>query len=90
MNLKKLPNWLLSGIFIFPVIFILGFIFFTFTFGKFNILYWLIIPSVIFEELFETCCYTLSNNQIVNLFFALFFWFIIGGALGWITGKIKK
>lgn len=90
MNFKKLPNWILSGIIIFPVLIVLGIIFFALTLGKFNVLFWLIIPSAIFEELFETCCYVFSNNQIANLLFALIFWFTIGATVGWISGKLKK
>jgi hypothetical protein len=90
MIFYKLPYWVLSGIIIFPVLMILGVIFFTITLGEFNILFWLIIPSIIFEELFETSYYAFSNSQVANLLFALIFWFIIGGTLGWITGKIKK
>jgi len=90
MNIKKLPNWLLSGIIIFPVIIILGFIFFALTLGKFDILFWLIIPSIIFEEIFETCCYAFSNSYIANLLFALFFWFVIGAMLDWLVDRVKK
>lgn len=81
MSLKNIPNWLLSGIVIFPMLIILG-IGAYITLGKFNILSRLITPSVIFEELFETCCYTFFNNQIANLLFALVFWFIIGVTIG--------
>jgi len=89
MNYNKLPKWLLSGIIIFPVLLLSGIFLFALTFGKISILFWLIIPSVIFEELFETCCYVFSNNQIANLFFVLLFWFTIGGLLGWITEKLN-
>ena len=90
MNFKKLPNWILSGIIIFPTLIVLGIIFFALTFGKFNILFWLIIPSVIFEELFKACCYAFSNSQIANLLFALILWFIIGATVGWVSGKLKN
>jgi len=53
MNLQKLPNPLLFGIIVFPVIIIFNIILFILTLGKINILFWLIIPSIIFEELFE-------------------------------------
>ena len=90
MNLKKLPDWLLSGILIFPVLIALGIIVFALTFGKLNALFWVIFPSILFEELFETCCYSFSNNQIANLLFAFIFWFAIGAVLGWLNGIVKK
>lgn len=90
MNIQKTPTWILSGIMIFPVIIILGLILWVITWGAFNALFWLIIPSIIFEELFETCCYVFSNSQIANLIFALIFWFVIGGLTGCGVSKIKK
>jgi len=90
MDIKKLPNWLISGIMVFPVLIVLGIILFVLSFGKISVLIWLIIPSIFFEEIFETCCYTFSNSYIMNLLFALIFWFAIGSTLGWVTERIKK
>ncbi|MFH1767384.1 MAG: hypothetical protein ABH826_04865 [Patescibacteria group bacterium] len=90
MKIKKLPSWILSGLAIFPVLIVLGIVLFALTVGKFSILFWLIIPSIIFEELFETCCYVFSDSQVVNLFFALLFWFIIGAAVGWVSEKLQN
>jgi hypothetical protein len=77
MDFKKLPIWLLSGIVIFPVLIILGAVLFVITLGRFSALAWLILPAIIFEESFEGCCYVASNNQWLNLLFALIFWFVI-------------
>ena len=90
MNFKKFPDWILSGIIIFPVLIVLGIILFVLTLGKINILFWLVIPSVAFEQIFETFCYKSSNRTLANLLFAFFFWFIIGATEGWISGKLKK
>jgi hypothetical protein len=90
MDIKKLPSWLISGVIIFSVLIVLGVILFIFTFGKISVLFWLIIPSIFFEEIFETCCYAFSNSYVFNFLFALFFWFTIGAVLGWTTDRIKK
>ncbi len=90
MNLQKLPNPLLFGIIVFPVIIILNIILFILTLGKINILFWLIIPSIIFEELFEKKYYVFSDNQIANIVFVLIFWFIVGASLGWIAKQITN
>lgn len=90
MNFKKIPHWILSGIIIFPVLIISGVVLFVLTLGKFNILFAFIIPAIIFESLFETCCYAFSNNQAANIIFAVMFWFIIGAAIGWFNGRLKK
>jgi len=90
MNYKKIPYWILSGIITILIIIIVGIILSLITFGKFNYLFWLILPSILFEELFETCCYTFSNSQIANLIFALGFWFVIGSLVGLIVLEIKN
>ena len=87
---KKIPYWILSGIIIFLVIILAGLILSIMTLGKFNFLFWLILPSILFEDLFENCCYTFSNDQIANLIFAIGFWFIIGSLIGFILCKKKK
>ena len=89
MNFRKLPIYLLFGVMIFPILIVLGVVLWLITWGGFNMLFWLIIPSVIFEELFETCCYFVADSQILNLVFALIFWFVIGVALSLIGKKLK-
>lgn len=90
MNFKKLPTWFLQGIFIFPFLILISVVFFFLTFGEFNILFWLVVPSIIFEEIFEGCCYTFSNNYLANLIFALIFWFVIGVLIGRFSRKLNK
>lgn len=90
INLNKTPNWLLSGVIIFPVLIFFGIILYLLSSGNISLLFWLIIPSIFFEEMLETCCYTLSNNYALNLLFAMLFWFATGTAVGWTTDKIKK
>ena len=90
MRFKKIPYWILSGILIFPLLIFISLVLFIFTQGKVSYLFWLVIPSIIFEELFEAYFYVLSNNQIANLVFAFIFWFSIGSFISWITLKIKK
>jgi len=88
--LSKLPGWFISAIIIFPVLAISGIILNAISLGKINLLFWMIIPAVFFEELFETIFFEFSNSQIANLIFAIIFWFCIGALTGWITGKLKN
>jgi K+-sensing histidine kinase KdpD len=88
-NMKiSIPFWVKTGILIIPFLIIIGIILHYFSKGTINSLFWLVIPAVIFEELFETCCYNFSNNQTGNLFFVLLFWFTIGAIIG-IINKLK-
>ena len=68
---------------------VLGVILLILTLGKISVLFWLIIPSIFFEEIFETCCYAFSDSYVINFLFALFFWFIVGAVLGWTNDRIK-
>ena len=90
MKLKKLPLWLISGIAIFPLLTILGLILYVISLGKVSFLFWMIIPSIIFEELFETHFYSLSNNIILNTLFIILFWFSLAAFLGVILKEFKK
>ena len=89
-TLRKLPGWFISGVIIFPVLAISGIALNLISLGKINPLFWIIIPAVIFEELFETSFFAFSNNQVSNFIFVIIFWFCIGGLTGWITGKLIK
>lgn len=82
MKINKIPQWFIWGISIFPLLLILGPILNIISFGKINFLFWMIIPSIIFEELTERNFYNLSNNTILNLIFILIFWFTIDSFLG--------
>ena len=63
---------------IFPVIILIGVVLGIITLGAFNPLFWLVLPSIVFEQLFEQCCTVMSDNMIANAAFALLFWFLIG------------
>lgn len=85
----KVPFWAITGIIIFPAIIIFGPILGFIVQESAAYFFWLIVPSVIFEELLEKCCPFLADSQIANLVFALIFWFIIGSAVGFIFEKLK-
>ena len=87
MNLKKVHTWVISGLAIFPVLIVLGGIFYVMSAGKVNFFFWMIIPSIIFEETLESCFYELSNNTFLNLIFVIIFWFSIGAVTEIISKK---
>ncbi|MBU0466064.1 MAG: hypothetical protein KJ718_03585 [Nanoarchaeota archaeon] len=84
MKWNKFPSWLNFGILIFPIVIIISLII-----GLFggNYLVWMILPSIVFEELFEGCCYAFSNSEIVSFIFSLVFWFVVGVLIGRVVGK---
>lgn len=77
--MRKMPEWLLFGILIFPVVIIISLIVGLFTKDYFL---WLTIPAIVFEQMFERCCTAFSNSQVANIIFAILIWFVIGAALG--------
>jgi hypothetical protein len=87
MRIKKIPYWLLSGLMIFPILFVLGGILYLVSFGKINFLFWMIIPSIIFEEILEENFYNLSNNLLLNILFIFLFWFAVATAVGFVLKK---
>ncbi|MFC1655689.1 hypothetical protein ACFL3C_02365 [Patescibacteria group bacterium] len=85
---KKLPCWIKTGFLIFPVITIIGII--LRIAGGDNVLFvGAIVPSVIYEEIFERCCALIADNEILNLLFIITFWFAIGAGIGLIIEKIQ-
>ena len=76
----RFPYWAHIGIMIFPLVAVLSLIL-KWIFGT-NPLLWMIIPSVIFEQVFERCCYSFSNNQFFGIIFVLGFWFFVGALIG--------
>ena len=44
--------------------------------GEINILYWMIIPSIVFEEFFKTSYPLIADNRIINLIFVFLFWYL--------------
>lgn len=90
MKVKNLPHWLVSGIAIFPILIVLGLLFGLASGGKISVLFWMVIPSIIFEETFETCCRIFSDNLIFNVIFIGIFWFVIGSLTSLLSERIKK
>lgn len=87
--LSKLPTWFISAVIILPVIALIGIALNIISTGQINFLFWIILPSILFEQVFETSFYAFSNSQLANLIFVLMFWSFLGALLGWITGKIR-
>jgi len=80
---KEIPFWFTTGTTIFFVLLIISIVLFVVNFfTAVNYLFWFIIPSIVFEELFETCCYGFSNDLLANFIFVLVFWFAIGAIIG--------
>ncbi|MBD3252319.1 hypothetical protein GF386_01160 [Candidatus Pacearchaeota archaeon] len=80
---KKIHFWFITGTAIFFILLLMSIILLIVNFFiEINYLFWIIIPSIIFEELFETCCYGFSNNILANFVFILIFWFVVGAVIG--------
>jgi hypothetical protein len=79
MIIKKIPFWVKTGILIFPVLLLTSVIAVAL---KTNILWWMIVPSVVFEEIFESFSTAISDSILLNLLFILVFWFAIGSLIG--------
>ncbi len=88
--LCKLPGWLISAVIIFPVLAISGIALNLISLGKIQLLFWMILPSIFFEELFETSYIAFSDSQFANLVFIIIFWFSIGAIIELITSKLKN
>lgn len=88
--LRKLPTWLMSALIIIPVVALIGVALFLISTGQINMLFWIILPSILFEQLFETSFYAFSNSQLANLVFVLLFWSFIGASVGWIISRIRS
>ena len=83
--LRKLPTWFISAVIILPVVALISIALNIISTGQINLLFWIILPSILFESSF----YAFSNSQLANLIFVLMFWSFLGAILGWITGKIR-
>jgi hypothetical protein len=91
--MKEIPELIKYGIFMFPVIIIISLLI-----GIFSIVFnhgpgfflWLVIPSIIFEEIFESWAYDFSNNIIANFSFAVLFWFFIGALGGYFKNWLRE
>jgi len=80
--LRRVPEWLVSGALIFPVVAAVSILAGVITDGRVSYLFWLVLPSIVFEEALETWAYAASNSIVANLTFAVAFWFAIGACLG--------
>jgi len=45
--------------------------------GQISILYWMIIPSIIFEEIIESSYPIIADSKFINLLFIFIFWYIV-------------
>ena len=82
--LRKTPLWLISGILIFPVLGFTGLMLSWIFSNEDLLLFWMIVPSILFEEIFEAKYSGLADNLTLNLIFILLFWFVIGGLAGFL------
>jgi len=87
--LSRLPSWLISALIIVPIVALIGIILYAISAGQINFLFWIILPSILFEQLFETSFYAFSNSYLANLVFVILFWTSIGALVGWITAMIR-
>lgn len=87
--LSRLPSWLISALITVPIVTLIGIILYAVSAGQINFLFWIILPSILFEQLFETNLYAFSNSYIANLVFVILFWTSIGALVGWITSMIR-
>ena len=87
--LRKLPTWFISAVIILPVVALIGIALNIIITGQINLLFWIILPSILFEQLFETSFYAFSNSQLANLLFVLLFWSTLGALTGLIVTKLR-
>ena len=87
---RNSSNWLASGILIIPAVAVLGIVLWAVTLGAFNPLFWLILPSIMFEQLIEGYSQSLSDSQLANLTFTLAFWFTVGAGTGWMSSLLRR
>lgn len=85
MAINRLPSWFVVGILIYPLLILVGLVFSFITSGDFNFMYWLYIPSMMFDQMFKECCTEIAGNQRIMLISGVLFWFIIGSILGLIV-----
>jgi len=87
--LRKLPSWFISAVIILPVVALIGIALNIISAGQINLLYWIILPSILFEQVFETSFYAFSNSPLANLLFVFLFWSSTGALVGWLTTWIR-
>jgi hypothetical protein len=71
--------WGKFNVFLIAFLFLLlsGFLLNLFSQGQISILYWMVIPSIIFEELIESSYPIIADNKLINLIFIFIFWYIV-------------
>jgi hypothetical protein len=77
--MEKKREWLVFGLLIIPVVIVVSLLI---GLATDNYILWITLPSILFEQMFEKCCYAFSNNQIANFIFAILLWFLVGAAIG--------
>lgn len=87
--LSKLPTWFISAVIILPVVALIGIALNIISAGQINFLFWIILPSILFEQVFETRFYAFSNSPLANLLFVFLFWFSTGALVGWLIARIR-
>ena len=76
MGNKIQINKLKITIFAFIILLLSGLILNFVSQGQINVLYWMIIPSIIFEELIENSYPIIADNEVINLIFIFIFWYV--------------
>ncbi|HKL12261.1 MAG TPA: hypothetical protein VJ907_01505 [Halanaerobiales bacterium] len=61
----------------FLIILLSGFILNLISQGNIKVLYWMVIPSIIFEELIESSFPIIADNEIITLTFIFIFWYLV-------------
>jgi len=88
--IRVLPSWVVSGIAIFPVLMVVGLLVGVATAGRIGVLFWLVVPSIVFEEALEASLTALSDDLLANALFALAFWFAIGAGVGLLQRAVER
>ena len=89
-RLRVLPSWVVSGIAIFPVLVVVGLLAGVATAGRVGVLFWLVLPAIVFEEALEASFTALSDDLLANALFALAFWFGIGAGVGLLQRAVER
>jgi hypothetical protein len=88
--IRKIPLWTISGIAIFPVLIITGLIINIITGYTRRFFFWIIVPSIFFEQTFESCCPAIADSLILNILFVFLSWFFIGASVGFLIGVLIR
>lgn len=89
-TIRQLPLWVRTGVMIFPPLILAGLVLQVVAPASNCLLFWMIIPSIVFEEALEQHFYAASNSQALNLLFIVAFWFAVGALAGLSAGKLHR